>query len=67
MQSSMLEKKVERKVSKATKHVPGVVMSAKFIQQDKKNLKVIDRDGIEISMEEMQKRSREGQGGAKRK
>jgi len=42
MQSSMLEKKKEVRKSESVKNVPGVVVSAKFIMQDKKNLKVID-------------------------
>jgi len=42
MQSSMLEKKKEKKSSEAVKSVPSVVVSAKFIMQDKKALKVID-------------------------
>ena len=42
MQSVMLEKKKDTRTSKAVKKVPSVVVSAKFIMQDKKNLKVID-------------------------
>ena len=53
MQSSMLEKKNETRKSEAVKAVPSVVVSAKFIMQDKKNLKVIDQDGKEISMDEL--------------
>jgi hypothetical protein len=53
MQSSMLEKKKETRKSESVKAVPSVVVSAKFIMQDKKNLKVIDQDGKEISMDEL--------------
>lgn len=42
MQSSMLEKKKEARKSESVKAVPNVVVSAKFIMQEKKNLKVID-------------------------
>jgi hypothetical protein len=37
----MLEKKKETRKSDAVKAVPNVVVSSKFIMQDKKNLKVI--------------------------
>jgi hypothetical protein len=53
MQSSMLEKKKEARKSESVKAVPNVVVSAKFIMQDKKNLKVIDQDGKEITMDEL--------------
>ena len=53
MQSSMLEKKKEARKSESVKNVPNVVVSAKFIMQDKKNLKVIDQDGKEITMDEL--------------
>jgi hypothetical protein len=43
----MLEKKKEVRKSESVKSVPGVVVSAKFIMQDKKNLKVKDQDGKE--------------------
>ena len=67
MQSVMLEKKQDARVSKAQKAVPKVVVSAKFIMADKKNLTVIDQDGNEISMDEMQKRSKEAGAGKGRK
>ena len=67
MQSSMLEKKKEARKSESVKAVPNVVVSAKFIMQDKKNLNVIDQDGKEITMDELQNRSKEGGSGAKRK
>jgi tRNA splicing endonuclease len=62
----MIEKKKEVRKSESVKSVPGVVVSAKFIMQDKKNLKVKDQDGKEITMDELQNRSKEG-GGAKKK
>jgi len=61
MQTALLEKKVDRKTTKAVKSMPSVVVSSKLITQDKKNVKVRDRDGNFISMEEMQKKSAEGQ------
>lgn len=61
MQTALLEKKVDRKTTKAVKNMPSVVVSSKLITQDKKNVKVRDRDGNFISMEEMQKKSAEGQ------
>lgn len=67
MQSSMLEKKKEARQSAAVKAVPTFVQSAKFIMQDKKNLKVKDADGNEITMDELQNRSKDGGAGAKRK
>lgn len=67
MQSSMLEKKKDVRDTKAVKAVPKVVVSAKFIMADKKNLKVVDQDGQEISMDELQKRSKEGGAGKGRK
>jgi hypothetical protein len=66
MQSVMLEKKKDTKTSKAVKKVPSVVVSAKFIMQDKKALKVIDQDGKEITMDELQNRSKEGGARGKR-
>ena len=61
MQSALLEKKVDKVKSKSVKSMPKVVVSSKLITQDKKNVKVRDRDGNFISMEEMQKKSMEGQ------
>jgi len=49
----MLEKKKEVRKSDSVKAVPSVVQSAKFIMQDKKNLKVVDADGKEITMDEL--------------
>lgn len=63
MQSSMLEKQRETRVSRAQKAVPKVVVSAKYIMADKKTLKVIDDDGKEITMDELQKRSKDGGAG----
>jgi hypothetical protein len=54
MQSVMLEKKKDLKATKAVKSVPKVLVSAKFIMQDKKNLTLLDEDGSEITMEEIQ-------------
>lgn len=67
MQSSMLEKKKDVRTDRAVKAVPKVVVSAKFIMADKKNLTVLDQDGQEISMDELQKRSKEGGAGKGRK
>lgn len=60
MQSSLLEKQKEARTTHSKKSVPQTVVSAKFIMQEKKNVRVIDDSGKEISMDEMLARSKEG-------
>lgn len=68
MQSELLEKKKVVRTEHFEKSVPNVVKSAKFIMAEKKTLKVIDEyTGLTITMAELQERSKEGGGGAKRK
>ena len=59
MQSALLEKKKEARIITAVKNVPNVVQSSKYLQAEKKTL-VLIVDGEEVTMEEMQARSKEG-------
>jgi hypothetical protein len=43
--------------------VPTAVTSSKFIQKEKASAKTVDRFGKEISMEDLMKKSKEGQVG----
>jgi hypothetical protein len=43
--------------------VPTAVVSSKFIQKEKATAKTVDRFGNEITMEELMKKSKEGQVG----
>lgn len=60
MQSSMLERAKAEKTVKGEKRVPMSVLSAKFIQKEKSTAVVVMADGKEMSMEDLQKKSKEG-------
>jgi uncharacterized membrane protein YgaE (UPF0421/DUF939 family) len=63
MQSSLLEKQKTVVGQKKEKSVPTSVTSSKFIQKEKASAKTVDRFGNEITMEELMKKSKEGQVG----
>jgi len=63
MQSSMLERAKAEKTVKGEKRIPRSVLSAKFIQKEKSTAVVTLEDGREMTMEELQKKSKEGQVG----
>lgn len=56
----MLERAKAEKTVKGEKRVPMSVLSAKFIQKEKSTAVVVMADGKEMSMEDLQKKSKEG-------
>ena len=66
MKAQMLEKTKREKVI-VEKNVPKVVRSSKYITALKKDAKMIDEDGNEITLEEAMQRSKEGGAGKGRK
>ena len=64
MQTALLEKKKQTtKSSTSTKSVPTWIGSSKDIAAAKKNQKMIDDDGNEITIGEMMEKSKEGGAG----
>jgi|LakMenE01Jun11ns_1017448.scaffolds.fasta_scaffold8965738_1 hypothetical protein len=57
----MLERAKAEKTVKGEKRIPMSVQSAKFIQKEKSTAVVITADGKEMTMEELQKKSKAGQ------
>lgn len=64
MQTALLEKKkTTTKSSKSTKSVPIWIGSSKDIAASKKDMKMVDDQGNEITMGEMMEKSKEGGAG----
>jgi hypothetical protein len=67
MQSAMLKRKKVERTDIVTKSVPFVTVSSKFISAEKKSARMVDPlTGVEMSLEEMMQKSKDGAGAKKK-